>query len=89
VQRCVRKSHIPHQLIKRPDLNAEKLARLGVLMNQSIPDSLVTGFEYLIPTLELPDLADRHVLAAAIVAEAKTIVTFNLNAANAAGVDLN
>jgi hypothetical protein len=65
-------------LIKRPDLNAEKLARLRVLMNQSIPDALVTDFEYLIPTLELPDLNDRHVLAAAIVAEAKTIVTFNL-----------
>jgi hypothetical protein len=65
-------------LIKRPDLNAEKLARLRVLMNKSIPDSLITDFEYLIPTLELPDLDDRHVLAAAIVAEAKTIVTFNL-----------
>jgi PIN domain len=65
-------------LIKRPELNAEKLARLRVLMNQSIPDSLVTDFEYLIPTLELPDLNDRHVLAAAIVVGAKTIVTFNL-----------
>jgi hypothetical protein len=65
-------------LIKRPDLNATKLTRLRVLMNQSIPDSVVTNFEYLIPTLELPDLDDRHVLAAAIVAEAKTIVTFNL-----------
>jgi PIN domain len=67
-----------NMLIKRPDLNATKLTRLRVLMNQSIPDSLITDFEYLIPTLELPDLDDRHVLAAAIVAEAKTIVTFNL-----------
>jgi hypothetical protein len=37
-------------------------------MNTNIQDSLVNGFEYLIPTLELPDLDDRHVLAAAIIA---------------------
>ena len=65
-------------LIKRPDLNAERLARLRVLMNQNVPDSLVVDFEDLIPTLELPDPNDRHVLAAAIIAEAKIIVTFNL-----------
>ena len=65
-------------LIKRPDLNADRLARLRVLMNQNVPDSLVVDFEDLIPTLELPDPNDRHVLAAAIIAEAKIIVTFNL-----------
>ena len=42
-------------LIKRPDLNAEKLARLRILMNDNVPDSLVTDFEHLIPSLELPD----------------------------------
>ena len=40
--------------------------------------SLVADFEDLIPTLELPDPDDRHVLAAAIISEAKIIVTFNL-----------
>ena len=40
--------------------------------------SLIVDFEDLIPTLELPDPNDRHVLAAAIVAEAEIIVTFNL-----------
>jgi predicted nucleic acid-binding protein len=65
-------------LVKRPDLNIERLTRLRVLMNESIPDSLVTDFEHLIPSLELPDPDDCHVLAAAITAEAKTIVTFNL-----------
>jgi predicted nucleic acid-binding protein len=65
-------------LIKRPDLNADRLARLRVLMNENAPDSLVVDFEDLIPTLELPDPDDRHVLAAAIISEAKIIVTFNL-----------
>ena len=65
-------------LIKRPDLNANRLARLRVLMNENVPDSLVADFEDLIPTLELPDPDDRHVLAAAITALAKIIVTFNL-----------
>ncbi|AFY92293.1 PIN domain-containing protein [Chamaesiphon minutus] len=65
-------------LIKRPDLNANRLARLRVLMNENVPDSLVTDFEQLIPTLELPDPEDRHVLAAAIATNAKIIVTFNL-----------
>ena len=40
--------------------------------------SLVADFEDLIPTLKLPDPDDRHVLAAAIISEAKIIVTFNL-----------
>jgi len=65
-------------LIKRPDLNAKRLARLRVLMNENVPDSVVVDFEDLIPTLELPDPDDRHVLAAAIIAEARIIVTFNL-----------
>jgi predicted nucleic acid-binding protein len=65
-------------LIKRSDLNANRLARLRVLMNENVPDSLVTDFEQLIPTLSLPDPDDRHVLAAAITANAKIIVTFNL-----------
>jgi PIN domain len=47
-------------------------------MNENVPDSLVTDFEQLIPTLSLPDPDDRHVLAAAITANAKIIITFNL-----------
>jgi len=37
-------------------------------------DALVTGYEDLIPCLQLPDPNDRHVLAAAIRAEAEVIV---------------
>ena len=47
-------------------------------MNAHVRDSLVTGFEDLIPSIQLPDLDDRHVAAAAIHSGASLIVTFNL-----------
>lgn len=62
----------------RPDLAPERLRRTRELMNAHVCDSLVTGYEDLIPTLELPDPDDRHVLAAAIKAGGDVIVTFNL-----------
>ena len=46
-------------------------------MNAAVPDSLVTGYEDLIESLELPDLDDRHVLAVAIRSDADAIITFN------------
>lgn len=63
----------------RPDIPAERLARTRELMDSSVRDCLVTGFEYLIPVLELPDPDDRHVLAAAIHGRASVIVTYNLS----------
>jgi hypothetical protein len=47
-------------------------------MNAAVRDCLVTGYEDLIESLALPDPDDRHVLAAAIRADAEVIVTFNL-----------
>lgn len=64
-------------LKNRPDLTREQLDRTSALMGQAIPDSLVVGYEALIPGLELPDPDDRHVLAAAIRCNASVIVTFN------------
>jgi predicted nucleic acid-binding protein len=64
-------------LKNQPDLNPTKLEHVRTLMNNAVADSLVTGFETLIPTLNLPDPNDRHVLAAAITAKANRIVTFN------------
>lgn len=65
-------------LKSRPELNEESLARTRELMNQAVPDCLVTGFDALVDGIDLPDRDDRHVLAAAIRAGAQTIVTFNL-----------
>ncbi|TCN37284.1 putative nucleic acid-binding protein [Kribbella orskensis] len=63
----------------RPDLDPAKLDRTRVLMNRAVRNVLVTGYEPLIEILKLPDAGDRHVLAAAIKANAQVIVTENLN----------
>jgi hypothetical protein len=47
-------------------------------MNAAVPDSLVTNYRKLIPSIVLPDENDRHVVAAAIRAKANAIVTYNL-----------
>jgi predicted nucleic acid-binding protein len=47
-------------------------------MNSHVRDCLVIGYQSLIPSLTLPDINDRHVLAAAIRAGADVIVTYNL-----------
>ena len=64
---------------QRPELPTGALDRTRALMVESVPDCLVTGFEPLEAAINLPDLDDRHVLAAAIRANAQVIVTFNLN----------
>lgn len=65
-------------LLNRPDLGAPRVQRIRDLMEQAVPDARVTGYESLIAGLSLPDPDDRHVLAAAIHAEADVIVTLNL-----------
>jgi hypothetical protein len=61
----------------RPDNMPEQLERTGELMDAHVRDCLVQGYESLIPSIDLPDNDDRHVLAA-IVAGADVIVTYNL-----------
>ena len=62
----------------RSDLHRSKLENIKNLMNQYSSDCLVYGYEKTVPSLELPDLDDRHVLAAAIVGRCDVIVTQNL-----------
>jgi hypothetical protein len=66
-------------LENRPDLRPEALLRTRQLMIQAVADCIVVGFDDLINGLHLPDVDDRHVLAAAIRAGAQAIVTFNLH----------
>ena len=65
-------------MLDYPDITRSQLERTRDLMNRHAEDSLVTGFEQLIPGLSLPDSGDRHVLAAAIRTNADVIVTRNL-----------
>lgn len=69
---------IANLLENRKDLTAARLVRTRRRMNDSVPNCLVTDYEGLIDTLELPDPDDRHVLAAAIRCQAGVIVSFNL-----------
>lgn len=64
-------------LKNRPELN-ETVPRTRELMNKAVPDCLVTGYENLIPGLDLRDKDDQHVLAAAIRCHAQAIITVNL-----------
>lgn len=68
---------ISNLLANRPDLNKAQLERTRQLMDAHAPGSLVTGFEYRIEGLTLPDPDDRHVLAAAVHGEAGVIITNN------------
>jgi len=65
-------------MIRRGIPEDEALKRT-LIVNDAFPDALVENYEPLIETLSLPDLKDRHVLAAAIKTNANLIVTNNLN----------
>jgi predicted nucleic acid-binding protein len=62
----------------RPHLDPERMSRTRELMNASIRDVLIEGYEPLVEAITLPDPNDRHVVAAAIRAHAQMIVTTNL-----------
>ena len=62
----------------RPHLSPAAVARTRRLMDEKIDGATVGGYEHLIDTLVLPDVDDRHVLAAAIECGAGIIVTANL-----------
>ena len=69
---------IRNLLKNRPDLTPDKLDRTRQLMEKALPEAMVTGYEHLIDSIELPDRNDRHVVAAAIHCRASVIVTLNL-----------
>ena len=65
-------------LRNEPQRDRAALERTRDLMDRATRDSLVAGYEPLIPGLTLPDPDDRHVLGAAIVGRCDVIVTQNL-----------
>ena len=69
---------IRNLLKNRSDLTLERLTQTKNLMNSHVRDCLVTDYEGLIPSINLPDADDRHVLAAAIKGQVDVIVTTNL-----------
>lgn len=61
-----------------PTLAVEKLERRRKAMDKHGRDALLSDYEPLVSSLELPDPGDRHILAAAIHGACDAIVTFNL-----------
>lgn len=61
-----------------PTLPLSHLRAARDLMNAVLPAATVVGYDAIIPSIELPDPDDRHVVAAAIAAEASVIVTWNV-----------
>lgn len=62
----------------RSDIPIERLQETAQCMVAAVPDCIVANYQDLIPSLQLPDVDDRHVFAAAIRCKAQAIITFNL-----------
>jgi len=68
-----------HQKFGLSHAQASRIAdRVVAQMTQAFDDSMIEGWEHLDGTFGLPDPADEHVLATAVVAHASVIVTDNL-----------
>ena len=65
-------------VMKRKGVSDDEIVKRTSKAAEAFPDAQVLNYEPLIPTLNLPDEKDRHVLAAAIKVNANIIVTNNL-----------
>ena len=74
----IQEEWIRNLLLKRNDLQRTSLEKTRDAMNAAFPDSNIFNYEETISSLSLPDINDRHILAAAIKVNADVIVTFNL-----------
>jgi len=74
----IQEEWIGNLLLKRSDLKRQDLERSRKAMDSAFPDANVTNYKKLISGISLPDVDDRHVVAAAIEGNAEIIVTFNL-----------
>lgn len=65
-------------VMERKGVDPIRIAKRINKANIAFQDALVCNYEPLIKTLTLPDEKDRHVLAAAIKADASLIITHNM-----------
>jgi predicted nucleic acid-binding protein len=65
-------------VMERKGITETEAAKRVAHANSAFPDALVHNYQWIIPTLNLPDPEDCHVLAAAIKANADIIVTNNI-----------
>ena len=65
-------------VMEKKGVDKEEITKRTQNVNYAFPDAMVENYEPLIDGLELPDIEDRHVLAAAIKTNANIIVTNNL-----------
>lgn len=70
-----------------PDIEPARIENRLRQMGEAFLDACVTGWEPLVPGLQLPDVRDRHVLATAIGGRADAIVTANLKDFPACALD--
>ncbi len=66
------------RVMKQKGIKEEEIKKRVDMANLAFPDAFVFNYEPLIETLTLPDINDRHVMAAAIKTNANVIVTNNL-----------
>jgi len=64
-------------LVKQTQCSEQQADKLVAIINREFPDSTVSGYERLEPSMK-NDPGDRHVAAAALMAQAQVIVTNNL-----------
>lgn len=63
--------------LARSGIGASPVEHLLGEMREAFPEASIDGYQDLIKSMLSPDPADRHVLAAAVRANAGAIVTFN------------
>lgn len=65
-------------LLNRKDLDKDRLEKSVEIMNLAFPNANVKFKSEITEKIELPDIKDHHVLAAAIQSQANIILTINL-----------
>jgi len=73
----IQQEWLRHAIDRNPTKEAN-LQRTDRLMREHFAEAWIEDFDRFIPTVELPDPDDRHVVAAAIACNAQYIVTDNI-----------